>query len=195
MQITNKSELRKYYKSLRLNMSDSEKESLCKGIAENFLGSDYFKSAENIYVYVSSEIEVDTLNIISRCFAEQKRVYAPRCYPNSNLMNFYEIKSFDSLEKGSFGILEPKQNCLPADYSDLKKSVCLVPALAYDMNGFRLGFGKGFYDRFLCSFDGLKIGLCYQSCLTDKLFRDFHDIPTDILITEKNIYSFNNQRG
>lgn len=69
--------------------------------------------------------------------------------------------------------------------SDFSDSVCLVPGLAFDREGYRIGFGKGYYDRFLLNFSGLTVGMCYNKCIEDNLPRGYYDCPVDILITEK----------
>ena len=110
--------------------------------------------------------------------------------PDSNDMSFYEIKSFDDLEQGSFNIFEPKEYCpMIADFND---ACCIVPALSYDKRGYRLGFGKGFYDKFLCKFNGEKIGICYDNCICGKLPNDEFDISVDWLVTEKLNFEINN---
>lgn len=184
MQVVSKRELRIQYKMLRNEMSSEEKASSDGQIANRFLSSEIYKGNCIFYVYVSAEIEVDTRSIITQCFQDGKRVFAPRCISGTNIMNFYEIKSFDDLEKGAFGIMEPKKECI-ADLTDTSHCVCIVPGLAFDINGYRLGFGKGFYDRFLKNFKGSKIGLCYESCISDKLCRDEFDIPVNTIITDK----------
>ena len=189
MQINESKKLmRAKYKSIRTSISTDEKNKLCRKISQAFLVSNIYKNSDSVFIYVSSEIEVDTHLIISFCFADKKNVYVPRCIKGTSFMKFYEITSFDDLETGAYGILEPKNHCLPAEISC--KGICVVPALAYDLNGYRLGFGKGYYDRFLCGFTGKKIGLCYESCICSSLPHDEYDIVVDMLISDERIYVF-----
>lgn len=189
MQISDKKSLRLFYKKLRNEMSFQEKEMRDIRIYEKLTQLDEYKNSESVLVYVSSAIEVDTHKIIEYSFKKNKRVLAPRCIPNTNLMEFYEISSFDDLESGAFGIMEPKDKCkrIKTFSSD---SCCIVPALAYDKRGYRLGFGKGFYDRFLDKYDGKKIGLCYNSCVTERLPSDDFDKAADCVITDRYIIYF-----
>ena len=177
-----KSELRKHYKKIRMQMPLKDKCDKDIRIFENFMALDEYKKSKDVLVYVSSYIEVDTHRIINKCFQDGKRVFAPRCVPDSNDMNFYEIKSFDDLEQGAFGIYEPKQKCIRIE--SFEKACCIVPALAYDQSGYRLGFGKGFYDKFLSNFNGKQIGICYSSCICGCLPHEKHDVAIEIVVTD-----------
>lgn len=192
MQIKDKRVLRKYFKKIRSTMTAEEK--ICSDIAvqKAFLESDIYRKSEIILAYVSSDIEVDTSLIINDAL-KSKIVLCPRCEKIGNIMHFYRIKDTESLEKGRFGISEPKSDC--ERYDDFLGAVCLVPALSYDKEGFRLGFGKGFYDRFLSDFGGVRVGLCYESCVCDKLIHDPHDQSVDILFTDKIIYDYKARKG
>lgn len=185
-----KSALRAHFKNIRRKMTRAEKSSKDSKIFSNFIGISDFASADEILTYISSDIEVDTEKIVNFSFNQGKSVYAPRCVSGTNIMRFYKITSFDDLERGYFGIREPKEHC--EEIKELQNQICLVPALSYDSRGFRLGFGKGFYDRFLSEFRGVCIGLCYDNCITDELPSFVHDIPVSILITETRIIRFSN---
>ena len=189
MQISDKNTLRVHYKKIRNEMEFFPRRVCDVEIFRNLIKANPFINAENVLVYISSEIEVDTFLIICYAFKVGKRVFAPKCVPNSNDMDFYEIKSFDDLEKGRFGIFEPKAYCKKID--DFNNACCIVPALSYDKRGFRLGFGKGFYDKFLCKFNGEKIGICYDCCISDRLPNDEFDISVDWLVTEKLTFEIN----
>ena len=188
MQINDKKQLRAHYKKLRQAMDKAEKQKCDDKIATMFLESELYKNCDELLIYVSFDIEVDTLGIIRQALKE-KTVYCPKCISGTNIMEFYEIKAFDDLSQGSYGILEPMTNSGPSsDFSD--NSLCVVPALSYDKKGYRLGFGKGFYDRFLSRFNGTSVGICYQICLCESLPADEYDICVDHLITESRSVSF-----
>lgn len=189
MQIAEKNILRKFYKKLRKDMSLSQRRIYDMQIFEKVIKLEAFKNSSNILVYISSEIEVDTFAIICYAFRTGKKVFAPKCVLDSNNMSFYEIKSFNDLEQGSFGIFEPKEYC--PKIVELNDACCIVPALSYDKRGYRLGFGKGFYDKFLCKFNGEKIGICYDNCVCGKLPNDEFDISVDWLVTEKSDFEIN----
>lgn len=189
MQISDKKSLRLFYKKLRNEMSLQDKKMLDMKIFQKLINLEEYKNSEFVLVYVSSSIEVDTHKIIEYSFKINKKVLAPRCIPDTNLMEFCEISSFDDLESGAFGIMEPKDKCERIQ-SFASNSCCIVPALAYDKKGYRLGFGKGFYDRFLDKYKGQKIGLCYSSCMTDRLPYDVLDKTVNCVVTDHDIITF-----
>ena len=183
-----KKSLREFYKNIRKNTSAEKRKKDDLKITENFLSLDEYRRCKNLLAYVSTEIEVSTEDIITNSF-QVKNVFCPRCVKGTSTMFFYRVENFSQLEKGAYGISEPVEEC--EKYTDsYADSVCIVPALSYDKSGYRLGFGKGYYDRFLEDFKGIKIGICYESCLSDKLPADRYDINVNILVTEKNVYRF-----
>ena len=188
MQVSDKKQLRSFYKQQRLSMDKSEKAALDERIAERFLHSELYQKCDDLLVYVSFGIEVDTLEIIKQALTE-KNVYCPRCIAGTNIMEFYRVRSFADLKQGSFGILEPETDSTTLNGFG-HNSLCVVPALSYDKHGHRLGFGKGLYDRFLSGFDGVSVGICYEDFLTQSLPYDSFDICVDHLITESKTVSF-----
>jgi len=99
-----------------------------------------------------------------------------------NIINFYKINSFDNLVIGSFGVLEPITNII---YKDDNNSCCIIPGLLFDKNNNRLGYGKGYYDKFLENRNIYKIGICFSTFLVDNLITDKYDIKMDEVITER----------
>lgn len=180
-----KNELRTEIKRIRTETDRSVLDEADKAIFEKVISSEEYKNCKSLLVYVSSTIEVDTRLITSHALTNGKTVLAPRVVKGTRSMDFCRISSFDDLESGYFGIYEPKIGCPVTSCFD-NNDLCLVPALAYDSDGYRLGYGKGFYDVFLKRFTGIKMGLCYSSCIRQTVFRDSFDVPVDILITDKN---------
>ncbi|MDO4945860.1 MAG: 5-formyltetrahydrofolate cyclo-ligase [Ruminococcus sp.] len=185
--VMDKSALRKRFKSVRLSMSDDEKNACDKKIWNNVVGLPEYRACSDLLIYVSSNIEVSTREIMTSAFGE-KNVLCPKCVSGTNKMYFYDISDFSRLERGAYGILEPDDSCEMRKV--FENAVCIVPGLSYDGRGYRLGFGKGYYDRFLSDFDGIKIGLCYECCISEILPNDKYDIKADILVTEKQIIRF-----
>ena len=181
----NKQQLRKQMKAYRLSLDKGERESLDKIIAAKL--TELVKPFDTVLCYVSSDIEVDTRRFLGELFKDPtKRVLAPKCVKGTNIMHFYPIKGFDDLEKGCFSIDEPKEGIkAQTEFGD--NCCCIVPALCYDEQGYRVGFGKGFYDRFLSGFAGKKIGICYSGCIVSKIDFDETDITADIIVTDKGI--------
>ncbi len=147
-----------------------------------------YATAPLVLAYLSYRDEVDTIELAREVLATGRRLAVPRCVPARHEMAFFEISSFDDVSAGYKGILEPARHITeplsPAD-ADLAASVCLVPALAFDRKGFRLGYGGGYYDRFLAGFSGLSIGLarasqiCGESLPTDRYDQRVSFIATD----------------
>lgn len=179
-----KMQLRAKHKKLRTLRPADVKNKLDKKISETFLSSKEYKQCEILFAFVSSEIEVDTSDIISNALADGKKLALPKCRNKLGEMDFYFVTSVNQLKKGTFSIPEPDSAvCTAVD--DSVSGLCLVPGLCYDMHGYRIGFGKGYYDRFLQKFSGISVGLCYTRCIEQKLPRGVFDKPVDILITEK----------
>jgi len=179
-----KKQLREIYKNKRRMIGPMEKAALDSAVADCFLNSEMYKNCSELLIYVSFDIEVGTYRIIDRALKE-KKVFCPRCCSDSNYMEFYMINSFDDLSPGAYGILEPSAGELTMSFEPT--SLCIVPALSYDEKGNRLGFGKGYYDRFLSGFKGIKTGICYELSLCETLPADDHDIRVDNIVTEDRI--------
>lgn len=189
-----KTELRNGAKKFRREMSKQKKDELCKNIVSNFLSLPEYRRTETILCYVSTEIEVDTIDIMRAALAQNKKLAVPRCVDGTRLMDFYYINSFDQLENGAFGVLEPvPEKCQSLE--DLSGGICIVPALLFDQEGFRLGYGKGYYDRFLSKFGGTTVGLAYEDSIKEKLPHGKYDKKTDIIVSEKNIYYIGERRN
>ncbi len=171
----------------RKQLSRGEKQRMDFKIQNKFLTLWKFREVTTLLVYCSKPLEVDTALIIDRALAMGKTVAAPRCVPGTRDMDFYIIKSRADLVPGAFGVMEPDtEKCtLLRDYTS---SACIVPALMYDTEGYRLGYGKGYYDRFLSGYNGACIGLGYMALIKDNLPHGKFDRKVDIIVTEKDNY-------
>ncbi|MCM1578672.1 MAG: 5-formyltetrahydrofolate cyclo-ligase [Ruminococcus sp.] len=180
-----KKELRAALRKVRTDMSKEEKADKDRRILLRILSSRQYEKAEIILTYVSTDIEVDTRELIKESIARKKRVAVPRCIEGTRDMDFYFIKSLDDLEKGTFGVMEPvPAKCVKA-YA-FETALCIIPGLGFDMYGYRLGYGKGYYDRFLSAHQRLfKMGICYCGCTCNRLIHGRFDIEADMLVTEK----------
>ena len=179
-----KTELRQKYRSLRQSMPPEIKEKNDADIAAQVRRLWQYQNNNILLIYVSTAIEVDTFRIIRQALEDGKKVAVPRCVPDSRNMEFYYIQSTDELSPGMFGVLEPSVN---ADklYHEEDGGLCIVPAFSYDWNGYRLGYGKGYYDRFLSRFRGNIVGICYSECVQRTLPHGRFDRPVELLVTEK----------
>lgn len=182
-----KKELRSKYKQIRTDMSPDLKKKLDESIFKRLISTEAYKKCKVLLTYVSTPIEVDTMQLIKHALSDGKTVAVPKCVDGTRDMIFYIISSMNHLEPGAFSVMEPiPDKCDELTY--FEGAVCIVPALAYDMDGYRLGYGKGYYDRFLSSHKGMyNIGIEYCSCTASKLIRGRFDVPSDMIITEKYI--------
>lgn len=162
--------------------SSFERELLSRKIEERLFSLEEFKNASTVFAFFSDESEPDTKELFKKALSKKKTVALPRSNADNSL-SFHCIKSEDDLEPGKFkGILEPKSTLPTALNSE--SALCLVPAVAFGKNGSRLGRGKGFYDRFLSSFRGFSVGLCFESRLFEELPEDEFDRRVSAIITE-----------
>lgn len=177
-----KSELRKQTLLLRASFDEEKRSNCSQKTAQELYSLKEYKECTELFCYFSKKEEISTEDIIQRALNEGKRVALPVCIGYD--MIFRYIAGFDDLEKGSFGVFEPKSRCEQA-YAD-KSTVCITPALCCNPNGYRIGYGKGFYDRFFAENQCIKIALCY-----DEFIKDFepweNDISADIIVTENKI--------
>ncbi len=179
-----KTELRQKYRSLRQSMPPEIKEERDEAIANQVRRLWQYQNNDILLIYVSTSIEVDTIRIIHRALEDGKKVAVPRCVPDSRNMEFYYIHSTDELSPGMFGVLEPAI-CTERLYHETDGGLCIVPAFSYDWRGYRLGYGKGYYDRFLSRFEGNIVGICYSDCVQRTLPHGRYDRPVELLVTEK----------
>lgn len=187
-----KKNLRAQYRQFRERLAPEQKLRLDSSIQSRLLALPEYAKSGIVFTYVSKPIEVDTIALIEAALANRKRVAVPRCLMETYQMEFYEICSAKDLESGSFGVLEPipSKGRLVTDFSG---GLCIVPGLSFDAQGYRLGYGKGYYDRFLAEYGGVTVGLCYSGCVQWNLPHGYYDRPVDILITEKYIRRISRQ--
>lgn len=177
-----KNQLRKKYKAVRKNIDTDLRLKYNDEIFDRVISCKEYANSDTIFAYVSFGDEADTLRIIEHSIKIGKRVAVPFCIPNTSLMEFYYINSLDELEKGAFGVLEP----FPASSvrAEVKQGLMLVPGLAFDKKGYRMGYGKGYYDRYLTDFCGVKIGLCYSCCFKRCILHNRYDKRVDYIISD-----------
>ncbi len=171
----NKQILRNKYKEIRKNIKDKREQADL--IFNKIINLKEYNQSNLILTYVSLNDEADTIKLIKHSLEENKIVAVPKCEGDDIL--FYYINSLEDLEEGNFGILEPKTNQIVNDFN---KSICIVPGVAFDKQNNRIGYGKGFYDRFLKKYQGIKIGLTYKECICDKIDTEINDIKMDKVI-------------
>ncbi len=183
-----KMEQRARLRAFRQTMLPETKETLDREILRRVLTLSQYRHCKILLTYVSTAIEVDTRRLIERALKDGKQVAVPRCVPGTREMEFFFIHGMSDLEPGTFGVLEPiVGRC--EKMTDFSEGLCIVPGLGFDCHGYRLGYGKGYYDRFLSRFGGVTAGICYSGCVRFKLLHGRFDRAVDVLVTEKYIRS------
>lgn len=178
----NKFYIRKIMQEKRNALCIQEKEKFDRAIFQKVVNSREYNRAKSIFIFVSYKNEVDTHSIIRAALKEGKLVCVPKVIYKSGYMEAIRIYSFDELVEGAYKILEPKNGNLKVkeEYID----VSYVPGLAFDKRGGRIGYGGGYYDRFLSKLrnNSLKIGIGYDFQILEEVSMEAHDIYMDSVI-------------
>lgn len=182
-----KQRLREEHLAAREALSEQERSVLDNRITQKLLATSEYAEATTVLTYVSVSSEVSTRMFIECALRDGKTVAVPRCLPG-HCLEFVAIASLEQLVAAPFNLLEPAKE-LPALTEDQKNnSICIVPALLVDAKGYRLGYGAGFYDRFLSTYPGKKICLAYQQSLSrTTLPHTAFDVAVDVVITESEV--------
>lgn len=179
-----KKELRATLRARRAAMTDEERARMSAAILRRLTALPEYRAAGTILTYVSLSQEVDTRPLIEAALAAGKKVAVPRCLPGKPLIDFYAIGGYGDLSPGSYGLLEPEPD--PANLCRPHGGFCVVPGLAFDRRGMRLGYGSGYYDRFLQRYDGPTAGVCFSNILSEKpLPVGRYDLPVAIVVTDR----------
>ena len=195
-----KTEYRKEAKEKLAALTDDYISSASAKIAVNVLSMEQVRKAKTVMAYYSVGREPGTLALISKLLEDGKRVCLPLCTDvdengrrmekadASDVMEARQIKSFDDLRKGAYGIPEPGADTEIVDPGRL--DVILLPCVACDRECRRLGHGAGYYDRFLSRVKDscVTMALCYEKLLADSIPSEEHDIPVDAVVTEETVY-------
>ena len=180
----NKKSFRKKFRDIRYHMDPNEKSMADYTIFTKLLNSEVFDKAESIFIYVSVADEVDTLEIIKKSLELGKRVYVPHITNSQNYqMRPVRIYDMDALEMGEFNI--PTSHTMEFDDNP---DLSIIPGLGFDRDKHRLGYGGGYYDRFLAKTQTISIGLFQSAYMVDELPTNQYDQKLDYIITEKEIF-------
>lgn len=174
----------------RAALPEAVRERADAAIADQVAGLPEFAAADVVLTYLSFGPEVDTRALIRRAWDAGKRVALPCCVPGTRAMEWYAVDTLEGLVACRFGMEEPVPD--PARLVDPAavgpRALALVPGLAFDARGFRIGYGGGFYDRFLATFAGVSAGLVRDEALLPELpGLEAHDAPVDLVIAESRV--------
>lgn len=161
----------------------------CKHYSENITGrllaTKEYQASRDVLVYVSTGSEADTAGIIRKAWQDSKNVYVPKVYGKE--MQFIKITSFDELAVGYYGIMEPMKD-EPVWEKGSEASLCVMPGIAFDRQFNRIGYGGGFYDRFLADNEScIKAAICYSGQLIASIDSEDTDIKPDIIVTDVEV--------
>ena len=181
-----KRELRHTYAGIRQSMSEELRLEKSKAICKNFLSSMAYDHSDTVLLYYSINSEVDTQELIDVILNSDKHLALPVCRENSQMI-FRYITTRDDLVKGMFSALEPNESC--EEFTFARHPICVIPAIAFDKYGYRIGYGKGYYDRYLTDPSIVKVGFAYHDLYVDKIPRGRFDLNSDLVITEKGVFN------
>ena len=172
----NKQSLRKEYLTMRDNIPNKEEKSNI--IFDKIISLKEYQQAKTIALYKSLSSEVNTGKLIDYSLSIGKTVLLPKVIGND--LVFYEVTNKTIFMKSSFGVYEPMEK----NSYDEKIDLIIVPGVCFDKKNNRLGFGKGYYDRFLINNKTKKIGVCFKEQLIDNIPTDKFDIKMDLIVTD-----------
>jgi len=200
-----KKQIRKRIIQLRNEMSEEDCEVKSHIIINKIRDHVSYKNASELLVYVDYNHEVQTRGLINQALADGKKVFCPKIVgdPENTKMEFYEIHALSELEEGYHGIMEPKifsdnqwtdsdkkNEPQKTKNTSMKSALMIMPGVAFDPQKNRIGYGKGYYDRFLQRYgnDLETIAVCFDCQLVEKIEAGIYDILPHILYTESSSY-------
>ncbi len=177
--------LRKEVKEVTASLPESYRRDADRRIAELILDLSEYKNAGTVFCFVSTPDEIDTFPVISDAWKNGKRVAVPRV-EGKGIMRAYEIRNRSDLEEGFYGICEPKQGTplIPPEELDF----IIMPCLTAARDGRRLGYGGGFYDRYMERLDTPCVVICREKVMRDDIPADSYDVKIETVISEAGIY-------
>lgn len=181
-----KEALRKHFLTLRKNLSPESRNLLDSALFSNTVALPQFKSADTLLCYYPIKGEPNIIPLVKYAQSIGMKIAFPISHESERRLSFHVISDMSELTPRTYGIPEPPEH-LP-EITDFNGAFCVVPALAFSKNGQRLGYGGGYYDRFLSDFDGVSAGLCYSDFFINKLPAEKHDIALDIIVSEKGVF-------
>jgi 5-formyltetrahydrofolate cyclo-ligase len=183
-----KDAIRKEFSKIRDEMDVSIRNARSEKICQLATSLVSFRHADIILMYAPIKSEIDVMPIFREALEKGKKVAFPKCNTEERTMKFHFVECEDDLSPCAYGIREPKEELPVYDPEETKGvAVCYVPGLAFDEYGYRLGYGKGYYDKFMNKFTGCTIGVVYSELITKTLPKGRFDKHCDIMLTEKGV--------
>lgn len=177
--------LRSKFRELEANRPADEVRFYSQAIFERLIALDVFKRANRVGAFLSLPTEVQTDHIIKACWEAGKQVSVPYFMPENRYYGMSRLAPEDAVRANRWNLREPETPD-PIDVSTL--DLILVPAMAFDRSGTRLGHGGGHYDRLLVNVHGFRLGLAFHEQVVDRLPREPHDQPVQAILTEQKYF-------
>ncbi len=195
--MSSKKELRQRALSVRRSIPPAELSALSTAIEQRLCSLEDYSRAKTIATYVAKPDEVQTLGIIKNALTQGKRVIIPKTDQVGGRLIFSELRDFErELAPGGMGILEPRPEFLrPTDLAEA--DIIIVPVVAWDERGYRLGYGKGYFDRELGALkrDVLTVGLALEVQRVEEIPAERYDVPLHTIITEERVIRARREAG
>ena len=179
-----KARLRRLIRNQLADLPETQRTAEDDALFSAFLTLPEVAQSKALFLFCGTGSEPDTSRLFAPLLEQGKRICLPRMLPGKH-MEVRQYRPDRPLVKHPFGILEPDEGCPLVGMDEI--DLVLVPALCYDRNGFRLGMGGGYYDRWLAHCSGVTMGLCRQTLLQDALPVEPHDRSVDMVITPTGI--------
>lgn len=182
-----KKSLRKEMLKKRSQLSKDKRNLLSEDISNSLYQTEYYKQAKTIMAFISFGSEINTRYLIEKSINLGKKIVIPVTIPETKELKVSQLLDYSELELGFYNILTPKEEFLRfVDPSTI--DLVLVPGLIFAKNGYRIGYGGGYYDRFLSKLDPKvpKIGIAFDLQVQDRVPTNQYDIPVDFILTEKS---------
>ncbi len=188
---TEKEQMRKEGLRKRDALSEEARKEQSSQVLQQLLRTDFYKKARQLLCYVNFRSEVETTKLLQQALLDGKEVYCPRVCGRE--MAFYRIYALEELVSGSYGILEPeaREEKLLTNKM-LKQALMIMPGAVFDRQGYRIGYGAGYYDKYLSQLGAekeqlIKAAILFSIQLVPQVASEQHDSPADFLITEQEI--------
>ena len=184
-----KSELRRYCKAERSGIAGNARAEAEEKIRRGIRETAGYRQASLLLFYAPIGSEADIFPLAEEALREGRAIALPRCEDKPGVMTFRQIERPDELTIGRYGVREPKADARVIGARELlgERVFALIPGLAFDTSGARLGYGKGYYDRFLAEFGGFSLGVTFEKLIFDRLPKGEYDRSVDGLASELGV--------
>ncbi len=174
--------------ALRSEIPSDEREYAEAAVVSRLLSLASFRYAETVLLYYPIKGELNVLPIAEAAFKAGKKVAFPLCNTASSTMTYHVVSSLNELSDGSYGIPEPSSELPIYLPSKEKNDLIIIPAVCFDRHGYRVGYGKGYYDRYMGTFGGTAVGVTFHKLLRPEVPRGHFDKHVSLIVTEKGAF-------